>query len=181
VDPSTITVAGIGAGVLLVWSALANQHPVDVIRSAFDRRHPIRPLWTGSGRQSVEAPPSPAPASGPGGGTGGGGAPTAQPWQSIDRYLKGRGIKVGAPTIGQTTGGRHVAGSVHYDGRGRDYGRTSNYIGIAHALVHIALDPNGPIEELFGPGVSIDNGRRVPTVPNHDTHTHVGLKKGRYL
>jgi hypothetical protein len=179
VDPSTITVAGIGAGVLLLWSAVANQHPVDVVRSAFDPRHEIRKLWTGSGRQSVEAPPPSAPGTGPG---GGGGAPTAQPWQSIDRYLTTvRGIKVGEPTPGQTTSGRHVSGSLHYQGRARDYGRTSNYVGVAQALIHIAEDPAGPIEELFGPGVSIDNGRRVPKVPGHETHTHVGLKKGRYL
>jgi hypothetical protein len=141
----TLTVGLVGTGVLLAWSALANQNPLDVVRSAFDRGHSIRPLYT----KAAESPP-PEDADGsavaaPSGGLylvelyyrgeawkngkrigavpdhGGHVHAAAAPgrtWQDVVAYLRSVGI---TPKVGSTTGGTHVAGSNHYKGRAVDF------------------------------------------------------------
>ncbi len=176
-DASPLTLGLLGVGVLLVWSAVTNTSPVREVQAGLGAKVEPRKLAEPTARRAA-----------PGGGQEVGRPPLStatgqkgQLWPSIDAYLRAAGLRVGPPTMGQTTGGRHVSGSLHYDDRARDYGRTSDYVAIARFLTPIALDPSGPIEELFGPGVSIKNGRRIPQVSGHDGHTHVGLKRGRSM
>lgn len=106
-------------------------------------------------------------------------------WDDVDRFLVGLGLKVGAPTVGSTTGGSHVDGSLHYGGLGRDYGsRQSDAAGITRALEPLARQgPNGPVEELFyAPlGIFIDNGKSfTPDAKlraDHQDHVHVGINR----
>lgn len=102
-------------------------------------------------------------------------------WQDIDAYLESRGIRIGAPTIGQTTGGVHANGSRHYLGRARDYGvGDSDGPAVYAALVPFATGPNYQLEELFFGSAGFDNGQ--PWVePNHEDHVHAALKSGGVL
>jgi hypothetical protein len=75
-------------------------------------------------------------------------------WAEIDRFLPSHGVRIGQPTLGQTTGGAHASGSHHFSnhylGTARDYGaRDSNAAAVARKLEVIALQPDGPIAELF--------------------------------
>lgn len=106
-------------------------------------------------------------------------------WESIDAALMALGIRFGAPTAGQTTGGSHVAGSEHYDGRARDYGSAdSDPAAIATALLPYATGPDAPIDELiYSPlGIFMDKGQ--PFTPTdeerqqHYGHAHVGVAPG---
>lgn len=150
-DASTLTLGILGAGVLFTWSAIANQNPLDVIRSAFNPNHQVRPLVTGSSRQRVEAAaegaaPTLGPAGdpnapfrlvelfydrrggwkngksiGPIGGHGGhlhAGVSPGRTYVDVVNYLASKGLR---PTPGSTTGGVHVAGSLHYKRRAIDY------------------------------------------------------------
>ncbi len=178
-DASPLTLGLLGVGVLLAWSAVSNTSPLDEVKAALGAKVAPRPLAAPTPKRSFAAP---------GGGQELGRPPMSsatnqkgQLWPSVDAYLKAAGLRVGPPTTGQTGGGRHAAGSLHYQDRARDYGRTSDYTAIARFLTPIASDPSGPIEELFGPGVSIKNGRHIPQVPGHGGHTHVGLKRGRSM
>lgn len=101
-------------------------------------------------------------------------------WREIDEYLRACGIKVGEPTLGGTTGGKHAAGSLHYLGRARDYGQARNDMrGILRALEPYALCSPYFIEELFGLDVYIDRGRRFSPSASlragHQDHVHAGL------
>jgi hypothetical protein len=117
-------------------------------------------------------------------------------WEEIDRFLAARGVRIGAPTLGQTTGGKHNSSARHFSnhfvGTARDYGQhDSNACAVARKLELIALQPNGPIAELYcsvGPqeGIFIRNGQRLSPVPltlwtSHRDHCHVALKPGRRL
>jgi len=74
----------------------------------------------------------------------------ADQWDSIDRYLREKGVRIGTPTRGQTVGGRHAMISNHYFGDARDYGvHDSDAAGVARALELIALQPHGPISKLY--------------------------------
>ena len=109
-------------------------------------------------------------------------------WEEIDRYLTTRGLRVGTPSLTQTTTGKHAASSLHYAGTARDYGmHDSDAVAIARALEFIAAQPNGPIEELFfAPlGIWYKNGQKMKSAPlrvgGHQDHCHVALKPFRRL
>jgi hypothetical protein len=96
-DAGTLSLGLLGLGVLLTWSAVVNQHPVDVIRSAFDRRHNVRELSTGAGRRSVDTEPyTGEPGSGPytGGPTPAGLGTTGV--SVVELYYRDKGWKNGA-------------------------------------------------------------------------------------
>jgi hypothetical protein len=103
-------------------------------------------------------------------------------WQSIDAAVQCLGLKMGAPTTGQTTGGGHVTDSEHYQGRARDFGSAdSDPAAIAQALLPYAQGPGAPIDELFySPlGIFYKNGSAISPDPSllqeHYDHVHVGV------
>jgi hypothetical protein len=111
------------------------------------------------------------------------------PWETIDAFLKANGVRIGAPTKSQTTGGVHEPTSVHKLGRARDYGNVaSDCVRVATVLKPYATKA-GPIMELFYEGsntkVWIDNG--VPFKPkpklrdDHRDHVHVALWPGKVM
>jgi hypothetical protein len=115
-------------------------------------------------------------------------------WDEIDRYLIRLGIRIDNPTQATTTGGGHAKDSkhfsYHYVGSARDYGRhTCDAEAVARKLEVIAMQPRGPVAELFysPSGTFIKNGRRLlardnsEIVKKHWTHCHVALKPGRRL
>lgn len=108
-----------------------------------------------------------------------------QGWISVDDYLRARQIRIGAPTPGQTVGGSHTAGSLHFSGRGRDYGdANSDCAAIAQALLPLAQGPDAPVEELFYAPLNIffDHGQAITPSASlragHQDHVHVGLAPG---
>lgn len=108
------------------------------------------------------------------------------PWQSIDTYLAGRAIRFGPPTLGQTVGGVHTKGSLHYTGHARDYGRSdSDMPAILEVLLPFAVGDNHVICELFGLTTFWKNGRRVTPGralhDSHQNHVHVGLRHNRLM
>jgi hypothetical protein len=112
--------------------------------------------------------------------------PVTDQWRLIDQYLSGRRIRIGPPTVGQTTGGRHTSTSYHYAGQARDYGRSNSDLrGILAALLPHATGPAAPIVELFGLDVYCKNGRRItPSAglrDSHQDHVHVALRPGGAL
>lgn len=97
-------------------------------------------------------------------------------WADIDRYLSGRGIRIGTPTIGQTTGGIHVPGSYHYLGRARDYGSaTSDMRAVWDALLPFARGAGHQLVELFGPWGAWKDGRDIEYVEGHTDHVHAAI------
>jgi hypothetical protein len=109
-------------------------------------------------------------------------------WELIDQLLERAGVRIGAPTPGQTTGGTHVNGSFHYEGRARDYGRsTSDVRAITQALLPYATGDGAPIVELFDStsGVFMDNGVAIKPSEElrqgHYDHVHVALRAGATL
>lgn len=107
-------------------------------------------------------------------------------WQSVDEFLRLRGIKVGAPTASQTTGGRHEPTSFHYVGRARDYGRNtgSDPDLIARTLEALAVGSAAPVIELFYSPLDIFYKNGVKIIPSdalraqHQDHVHVALRSG---
>ena len=81
------------------------------------------------------------------------GASMRDSWETIDSYLKAKGLRVGTPSPGQTIHGTHASKhghfSNHYYGLAHDYGSESDAAGIARRLEFIAMQPNGPIAELY--------------------------------
>lgn len=107
-------------------------------------------------------------------------------WREIDQFLRSRGIRIGPPTTGQTTGGKHAPTSYHYEGTARDYGLyDSDAPAVARALQPVAAQPNSPIAELFFAPLNIwyKHGHRVPgsSIGGHQDHCHVALEIGRHL
>ena len=97
-------------------------------------------------------------------------------WADIDRYLTALHIRIGTPTIGQTTGGIHVPGSYHYAGMARDYGSmTSDMRAIWDALLPFAQGPNHQLVELFGPWGAWKAGRDIEYVGGHTDHVHAAI------
>lgn len=111
---------------------------------------------------------------------------TIRSWQDLDDWLRSKGINVGAPSTGQTTGGSHVQGSYHYQGLGRDYGNESDERAVALALVPLAQGPNRVLDELYySPlGIFYDNGVAInpnehPSIRDtHYDHVHAGVRAG---
>lgn len=103
-------------------------------------------------------------------------------WREIDRYLTARGVRIGAPTVAQTTGGTHADGSAHYAGLARDYGARSgsDLTGVLAALTPLALA--GQLTELYGLETFIKNGKRFTPKPalydSHQGHVHAVIKAG---
>jgi hypothetical protein len=115
-------------------------------------------------------------------------------WDDLDRFLIAKGLRIGPPKHSQTTGGRHTIAvkngnlriSSHYLGNARDYGGSdSDILGIVKTLEPIALQPNGPIAELFcavppWAGIFIKNGKRFSPgselLDTHRDHCHVALR-----
>lgn len=102
-------------------------------------------------------------------------------WADLDALLVTRGVKVGAPTLGQTTGGTHVRGSYHYTGDGRDYGKTSDRAAVLAALLPLAQGPGHVLAELFYADTYYKDGARItPTASlrdGHQGHVHAGLRR----
>lgn len=90
-----------------------------------------------------------------------------QRWEMIQAFLTGQGIPA-VPT--STTGGSHVSGSLHYQGRAADYGDSRNNVWqVFNALVPLvggeaafaiaqAMVPGPPD---FGPGIPALQGREM--------------------
>jgi hypothetical protein len=107
-------------------------------------------------------------------------------WRNIDRFLAAHGVKIGPPTLGQTTGGAHKPNSFHYQGLARDYGRSSSDLPrILEVLRPWAIGPDRVLEELFGLALYIDAGRIFAPAKglwaSHQDHVHVALRAGRTL
>lgn len=111
-------------------------------------------------------------------------------WQSLDAFLIANGVTVGAPTLGQTTGGQHSKTSGHPQKRSRDYGNVWPYSD-CHRIVEVLkpyVGPGSPIEELYYTPTNtwFDSGvvwRNPPKelVTAHKSHVHVTLWKGRMM
>lgn len=100
-------------------------------------------------------------------------------WQVLDELARRHGLQVGAPTVGQTVGGTHVNGSWHYLGLARDYGRTSDPVGISKLFAPLARSRPDLIPELFGyDGVGFDNGKPYQAAGHTGDHTHVAVRAG---
>lgn len=107
-------------------------------------------------------------------------------WQEIDQYLRAHGVRIGPPTVGQTTGGSHAPNSYHYHGTARDYGLyDSDAAAVAKCLHPIARMRGTAIAELFfGPlNIWYVRGSRVSAsdIGGHMDHCHVALMPGRHL
>ena len=93
---------------------------------------------------------------------------TGAPWQAVQNYLTDHGIAA-VPT--STTGGSHVANSLHYLGRAVDYGNSVNNVwAVFYALQPLAgggggafslPNPETPGPPDFGPGI-LGNGIGSP-------------------
>ena len=110
----------------------------------------------------------------------------ADEWRSIDVFLAAHRVRFGAPTKAQTTGGKHAPTSLHYAGRGRDYGRsTSDMRAILEALRPYATGPDHVLHELYGLTTYLKRGETISPsralFDAHQNHVHVGLRAGRTL
>lgn len=182
--PSPAQVAILGGGTLLLWAAVKNQNPLDVVRSAVKPDTERRPLSTGAGRlgASVGADASTPVVGGIAGGAAAAGIGGAQAsWQAIVSYLLRVGI---TPKVGSTTGGKHSNGSLHYQGRAVDFpgspgaGPDAELDRIYAALVPLARA--GKLEELFWAGGGYDGGIPI-RIGGHADHVHAGIAKGATL
>jgi hypothetical protein len=109
-------------------------------------------------------------------------------WPELDAYLRARGIRVGTATLGQTTGGKHAAGSYHYQGLARDHGLYNcDCQAIADALLPLAKGPNHIIVELIWTpsdraGTYYKNGYSyTPSATlarGHRDHVHDAIRPG---
>ena len=97
-------------------------------------------------------------------------------WADIDAYLQSLHIRIGTPTIGQTTGGVHAPGSYHYQGRARDYGSmTSDMRAIWDALLPFAQGDDHQLGELVGPWGAWKAGRDIEYIGGHTDHVHAAI------
>lgn len=107
-------------------------------------------------------------------------------WRNIDLFLRSRGVRIGPPTKGQTTGGAHKPNSFHYHGLARDYGRSNSDLReILGELLPYAGGADRVVEELFGLNTYFDGGRAITPSKglwaSHQDHVHVALRAGRTL
>lgn len=102
-------------------------------------------------------------------------------WRDIDSYLATRGVRIGAPTPGQTTGGTHAPNSYHYRGQARDYGdANSDCRAVVDALKPFATGPNPVIVELFYAPTNtwLKDGKQLSraAIGDHDDHVHGAIR-----
>lgn len=109
-------------------------------------------------------------------------------WELADALLSAKGVRFGAPTLSQTTGGGHVQGSEHYQGRARDYGDSNSDCNtIANIFAAYAVGSGYQVDELFYTPLDIfyKNGAAFgpsSTLRNESQdHVHVGLRIGAVL
>lgn len=120
---------------------------------------------------------------------GGGGSSPLKPrrevttgWPEIHSYLRSViGSKAAHPTHGQTTGGKHSAGSNHYKGLAIDYGdANSDCQAVYDALVPFAR--SGVIIELIWQHDIWKRGTRSHYAPrDHRDHVHAAIAPGLHL
>jgi hypothetical protein len=110
-----------------------------------------------------------------------------KPWETIDAFLKAKGVKIGAPTKGQTDGGKHSPTSAHPQGRGRDYGSVGSDRGAVVRELLPYAKRGGPVMELFYSGTNTFWDNSVEFTPSADLrsthwdHVHVALWPGRTM
>lgn len=106
-------------------------------------------------------------------------------WRDIDALLRERGVRIGAPTTGQTIGGSHASGSFHYAGLARDYGGSNSDLpAVIGVLRPLATGDGAPLVELFGPGVQLKRGRPIasPEIERtHRRHVHAAIRSNATL
>jgi hypothetical protein len=99
-------------------------------------------------------------------------------WEVLDAVVDAKGIRRGRPTAGQTTGGKHATGSLHYIARARDYGLAdSDAHAISKLFAPVAARRPDLIPELSGSdGTGYDEGKpyQAPGHTNHHTHVAIG-------
>jgi TP901 family phage tail tape measure protein len=112
--------------------------------------------------------------------TGGGGGGVSGTVQDAIRIAMTMGFA--HPSTGQLTGGKHVAGSYHYQGRAADFGSAGHSVGEMTGLFNALRQRFGShIKELFYDpiGYYIKNGARVPgAIGGHSDHVHIALARG---
>ena len=94
-------------------------------------------------------------------------------WQTLDDYLKGRGIKIGPPRPGQTkpaTNTGHAPNSNHYKGLARDYGDADSDCG---AVIDALLPHKHLLLELYYAPRGVWHPRNVG---GHTDHVHVAVR-----
>lgn len=102
-------------------------------------------------------------------------------WSTLDAYARAKGVRIGAPSPGQTLGGNHTNGSNHYLGLARDYGRESDAAAVERLFAPLATGRNPPIIELYGiGGTSLKDGKALSPEPagHLGDHTHVAIRSG---
>lgn len=106
-------------------------------------------------------------------------------WEELDAYLTAAGVRIGAPTLGGTTGGKHAPTSFHYKPScsARDYGQSrANMRAVLVALLPYAVGANCFVVELYGLDTFYRGGRKI--VPSaalrngHQDHVHASLRPG---
>jgi len=112
--------------------------------------------------------PSPAPsgsASGPAGAFPAGGS-NRDKLDWAERTAKAMGL-----TITSTTGGTHVAGSYHYQGRAVDVAGSPAQM----ARFFETLHNTRPTELFYDPKGAVKNGSDIPPIGGHSDHVHVAF------
>lgn len=111
------------------------------------------------------------------------------PWENILNWLRADAhIPHGPPSVGQTTGGKHAAGSYHYRRTAMDSGWSdADASRVARTLEPYALGPGRVLAELFESraNIFISHGDRFGPSRSlrqlHTTHCHSALYEGRWL
>lgn len=102
----------------------------------------------------------------------------------IIQAVRNLGLLVTQPTVGQTTGGQHTAGSEHYAGRAVDFGVGSqgaeNVRAIYRAILPYAKGAGHVVDELFfdPSGSGWSDGVNIGPIGGHSDHVHVGVRVG---
>ena len=108
--------------------------------------------------------------------------PLGREYLGIIEAARNLGLLVSDPAVTQTTGGTHVVGSEHYDGRAVDFGfnlqgGADNLEALYNAFLPYAQGPGHVIDELFyDPLGGWADGMNIGAIGSHDAHVHVGVK-----
>ncbi len=81
---------------------------------------------------------------------------------------RGRARELGL-TITSTSGGRHAAGSYHYQGRAFDAAGSRS----AMSKFYREMAGTNPTELFYDPMGGIKHGRNIGAIGGHGTHVHV--------